>query len=715
MRNNLVRWLPMALAAAMILAGCGKQEKYQAGETGGTMTVGVLSQNEPSWLNPLLLSYTASTEIQDKLFLRLHRFDKGMNIVPELARSWKFSEDFSELTYLLRRDVKWSDGRPVTAEDVVHTYRLMVDPKTRYARAGQLQFVESVEVAGQFAVKFKFNRVYSDELFDTGIFVLPKHALESASDLRSGEFDAAPVTNGPFTLEQWNRGTSLTLVPNGSFYKGRPALDRIEFRFFGDGTALLAAVQSGQVDVTSDLSPADAGRLSGDPNLRIIDYPGWTYTYIGWNLRNPMFAEADMRRAFAMAINGQEMIQQVLHSKGKQVAGPLLPTSWAYDDQQKPLPHDPGRLKEALAKLGWRERNRDGYLYRQNQRQPLEITILLAQGQPVQEAAAAMVQKQLKELGIKVNLAVVDAVTFIQRVKDGRYDAMMFSWKNDYKVDPTAVWHSKPEKGRFNLLGYANPEVDGLIDQGLATLSRRKAKELWVKFQRIITEEQPTTYLFVPDVVTVAYKGFRGPDRDDRGPLASMDEWWIPAADRRGTALASAEPAPVPTPAPTAATPTASTTTVPAATPDRTAPDRTAPATQPRATPPPAPAPVNPQDILAATAAPATPPPAPATPSPQPSVEPAADTGIPPTEPEVIRAATPAYPDLARKAKITGRVFVRVVVAADGSVKSAEVVRGIGGGCDEAALDAAKKMTFRAGTVNGKPAERPITIPFTFR
>ncbi len=716
MNTRMLLRLFVGLGLGLLCLGCAKQEKYQAGEVGGTLTVGMLSSSEPSFLNPLALSYTASTDIHEKLFLRLHRFDREMNIVPELAQSWKFSEDFRELTYNLRRDVKWSDGRPVVAEDVVYTYRLMVDPKIKYARAGQLQFVESVEAVDQFTVRFKFRQVYADELFDTGIFVLPKHVLEKISDLRSGEFEASLVSDGPYQLRQWTRGVSLSLEPNRNFYKGRPALDLIEFRFYPDAASLLAAVQKGEVDITSDLSPTDAEKLAQDSNLNIIQYPGWTYTYIGWNLKHPLFSSAEMRQAFAMAINNAEIIQQVLRSKGRPVAGPLLPNSWAYDEAQKPQPYDPARLKSALSDLGYREKNRDGYLYRQNQRQPLEFSLLLAQGQPVQEAAALLIQRQFKELGIKVNLAVVDAVTFVQRLREGKFDAMMFSWKNDYKVDPTTVWHSQPEKGRFNLLGYANAEVDNLIDQGLGTLSRRKAKELWVKFQRIISQEQPATYLFVPDVVTVVYKGFRGPSRDERGPLASLDEWWIPSAERRAVAVASATaatPAPA-TPTPTATpTPAATTTPTPAATPTTsttvasTAPTTTRPA-------PPTPAPANPQDILAATTAPATPPPAPA-PTPEPVPEPAVESGIAPTEPEVIKAVTPAYPEVARKAKITGRVFVKVVVAADGSIKSAEVVRGIGGGCDEAALEAAKKMTYKPGTVNGQPVEKSITIPFTFR
>jgi len=709
MRRNpyfLLACLALPLLVAAVVPGCSKQEKYQAGELGGSLVVGTLY--EPASLNPVLLSYTASTDIHEKLFLRLHRFDKGMNIVPELAKSWKFSEDFRELTYNLRRDVKWSDGQPVTAEDVKYTFDLMVDPKTRYAKVGLLQFVEGVEVVTPNAVKFKFNRVYSDELFDTGIFVLPKHVLSAMAGLRSGEFDAAPVTDGPFTVEQWARGSQLSLVSNQGFYKGRPALDRITVRFFADEPGLLAALQKGDVDVTSDLSPASVAQAYQDPNLTTIDYPGWTYTYIGWNLKSQLFSKVEMRRAFAMAINTTEMIQDVLKSKGKTVAGPLLPVSWAYDAEQKPLPYDPEKLKAELAAMGWREKNRDGFLYNKNPRQALEITLLLAQGQPVQEAAAMMVQKQLRETGVKVNLAVVDAVTFIQRIKEGKFDAMLFSWKNDFKVDPTAVWHSRPDKGRFNLLGYSNPTVDTLIDQGLATLSRRKAKDLWVKFQRIISDEQPTTYLFVPDIVTMVYKGFKGPGTDERGPLASLDEWWIPASERRGTVVAAAAPAPTTTPAVTP-------TPVPTPTPDRPTPTpattisrpTTAPAAQP-------PKPVNPQDILAAEARPVTPPVA-AAPATEPTPEPAAEPQIESTEPEVVKTVTPSYPEIDRRAGITGKVFVKVVVAADGSVKSVEVVRGLSAGCDQAAMDAARKMTYKAGTENGKPVEKPKTIPFWFR
>ncbi|MDP2808149.1 MAG: ABC transporter substrate-binding protein, partial [bacterium] len=439
-------FLVMAAFLMIVMAGCSKREKYPLGEAGGTLTIGSL--NEPASLNPLLLSFTAPSDIQEKLFLSLHRFDKSMNIVPELAESWKFSEDFKEVTYHLRRDVKWSDGQPVTAEDVKYTFDLMTNPKVNYSRAGYLQFVEKVEVISAYTVRFKFNRLYSDELFDTGIIVLPKHALETQASLTSGEFDANPVTDGPYKVEQWIRGDRLVLAANPEFYKGQPALEQIVIRFFGDEAALAAALQNGEVDMTEDLSPQSILKLQGDPNLVTIDYPGRSYTYLGWNLKSPLFASAEMRKAFARAIDPSEMIQNVLLGKGQPAAGPILPSSWAYDENLKPMPYDPEMVKTVLSDLGWKTVNKDGFLAK-NPRQALQINLLLAQGQPVLEASAAIIQKQLKMVGVKVNVQVVDARTFIQKIRTGAYDVMMFSWKNDQKVDPTAVWHTKIEsKGK---------------------------------------------------------------------------------------------------------------------------------------------------------------------------------------------------------------------------------------------------------------------------
>jgi len=718
MRSWVFRGLFLMVAGFfLVLSGCSKSEKYPLGESGGILTIGTL--NEPASLNPLRLSFTASTDIHEKLFLSLHHFDKDMNIVAGLARSWKFSEDFKEVTYYLRKDIKWSDGQPVTADDVKFSFDMMRDPQIKYARAGGLQFVDKVEVVSPKVVKFVFNRVYSDELFDTGIMVMPKHIMEKMSAANSAEFDANPVSDGPYRVEEWIRGDRLVLAANPDFYKGKPALDRIVFKFFGDETSLMNALQNGTVDMTNDLSPQYALKVQGDPNLTSIEYPGRTFTFVGWNLKSPLFTDVNLRKAFAMGIDQASLINDVLMGKGKPATGPFLPTSWAYDQNLKPQVYDPDQARAMLAEMGWKDKNKEGYLAK-GPRQVLELNLLLARGQPVQEATAALIREQLKGIGVKVNLVMVDARTFIQRLRNGQYDAMIFSWKNDFKVDPTAVWYSTPEKGIYNfILKYSNPSIDSLIDKGLATLSRRKAKDIWVKFQQEIAAEMPATYLYVPDVVTIIYKGVKGPAQDARGPMASLDEWWIPAAERRGEAMASASSTPAEVVPPPTSQP------VETAAPERRQPERTATAPvkpQPIATrteqpaartatapvTPPKPAAVTPQDILVAEATPA-----PATSAPAVEETPQ-EPEIPPTEPEATKIVSPAYPENARKAGITGRVFVKILVGPDGKVKDAQVVRGIGYGCDEAAVDAAMKAQFKPGTKNGKPADTYITIPYPF-
>ncbi len=696
-----------AMGLFLILSGCSKKDKYPLGETGGTLIIGTMT--EPASLNPLYLSFTAATDIHEELFLTLHRYDENMNIVAGLAKSWKFSEDFKEVTYYLRKDVKWSDGQPVTADDVKYTFDIMRDPQLKYARAGGLQFVEKVEIIDPQTVKFIFNRVYSDELFDTGIMVLPKHIMETLGSANSPEFDDKLVSNGPYIVEKWIKGESLVLAANPGFYKGRPALDKIIFKFFANENSLMDAIQNGTVDMTSDLSPQYVLKVQGNPDLVTIEYPGRTFTFIGWNLKNPVFGDIKIRKAFTLAIDQSSILSEVLLNKGEAATGPFLPTSWAYDQNLKSQPYDPEQAKTILSELGWKDFNREGYLIK-GARQVLELNLLLAQGQPVQEATALLIKEQLKKIGVKVNLSSVDARTFIQGLRYGQYDAMIFSWKNDFKVDPTAVWHSAPEKGIYNfILKYSNPSVDSLIDRGLATLSRRKAKDIWVKFQQIIADEIPATYLYVPNVVTVTYKGVRGPSSDARGPLASLDEWWIPAAERRDVRLAlAAATAASETPQPSESTPPGRNAPgIPVTTAVKPPPTTTVMETPGvTATTTPKSAAVNPQDILVAETAPV--------PSVQPE-ETALEPEIPPTQPEVVRLVSPAYPEYARKAGVTGRVFVKILVGPDGKVKNAEVVRGIGYGCDEAAQDAAQKAVFKPGTKNGKPADSYITIPYPFK
>ncbi|HID32150.1 MAG TPA: hypothetical protein EYP24_02095, partial [bacterium (Candidatus Stahlbacteria)] len=276
----------MAVIAIILGVGltlsCQREKVTISGERGGTLVIGTFI--EPANLSPLYPSVTGMNEVVDLLFLHLHRVDpKTGEMIPELARSWEFSEDLKSITYYLRSDVKWWDGKPVTAEDIVFTFNLMKDPKTGYPNLAKLRFIEKVEKIGDHKVRFYFKKVYADELTDSDLQPLPKHILAKVKDLRRDPFNLNPVGNGPFKFKHWVPGRYLELLSNEDYYLGRPPLNRIVLRFYQDPDSLVSDLKTGIIDIATDLDPAMARELKKTKSVHLSSKPGRGFLYIGWN------------------------------------------------------------------------------------------------------------------------------------------------------------------------------------------------------------------------------------------------------------------------------------------------------------------------------------------------------------------------------------------------------------------------------------------------
>lgn len=719
----------IAFGLSVLLIGCGKA-KRTGGTQGGALIIGIT--DEPPTLNPLFLSLTSSTgwEIADRLFLSLHRLDKNKTIQPLLAEGWRFSEDFMELTYYLRKDVKWSDGREVTASDVKYTFELMKDPKNRYAYAHNLDLIDKVEIINNYTVKFIFKQVYADELLDSGIPVLPKHVLElETKPLRESEFNKNPVTNGPFRFSKWLPGDRIELVANPDFFYGRPYLDKLIFKIFPNDASLISELQAGRVDIAPDVSPIFYEKLKEAKDLEIYTLPSNSYIFIAYNLKDPLFSDPEVRKAITYAINRDEILKKTLHGLGKLTCSPIPQSSWAYDNSISPYPFDISMAKEILKERGWkvipislspRDRTKEDILSKDGK--PFQFSLMTNRGNETREEIAKFVEKELKKLNIKVTLEIVDAGTFVQRISEGKYQAMILGWTTGIKVDPSPVWHTPTEgqKGRYNFVGYTNSEVDSLINEGLTKFDRRRAKEIWKLFQKKIFEDCPYTFLYVPERVMAIYKSLKGVETGGTTILSSVENWWVPKGDIRlvedrvlvaVTTLPETTITPTPTPTPTPAPEITRTTTRPLnpeelllARETRSTRTDTARTTKTESTPL---TEEKKKEEVSTTTRPVE--------TTKTTETPVEKPFIPPTDPELLSLPSPVYPEMARQAGIEGRVFVRVLVGTDGKVKDAKVVKGIGGGCDESALAAAKKATFKPGTKDGELAEAWITLPYSFK
>jgi peptide/nickel transport system substrate-binding protein len=698
----------LMLLVLLVSLACQKGDReIFTGERGGELIVGSLV--EPTTLNPIYPTLGKSIGVEELLFLSLYGRNSEGKIVPQLAYSWEYAEDFRAITFHLRKDVQWSDGTEFTAEDVAFTFDLIKDPKVGSPLAASVRFIDSVKVINPYKICFYFNRVYADELLDAGLRPLPKHILKDVADVRNSDFNMSPVGNGPYVLESWERGKKMVLSANETFYKGKPPLEKVHFWFAAGEEALAVEMLEGNVDIVTDVSPSLYERIKDHEDINLIIKPGDTYTYIGWNLTRPLFSNLNMRLALTSAINREKLVEEVVLDLADIAKGPIPPTSWAYDEELRIHSFDQEKAKAMLDEMGWKlPRNRN---VRRKDNEPLRFTLITNKENPIRIAIANFVAANLAAVGVQVTTEFLDTPTFIARLIEGDFDAFILGWSVKDRIDPTMVWNSDPAKGKFNLVSYKNPRVDSMIDMGLLTLDRRETKKIWAEFQRIIAEDIPNTFLFYPKEIAAASRRVKGIEEDDaRFILANLDYYWIPGDLRSSVDVAALgegieeeaieeeeekEPE------------------EPIVNPEELL-EKKAVEEVVKETTPTLEVATAPEEEKAGTESGGMEPAAVGKETTEVATEPEPEE-IPPTLPKIKKLVVPAYPEAAKLVGAEGTVFVQVIIGVNGIVKSAVVVKSSGNpACDAAALSAAKVTEWIPGTKNGKPAEMTQTYPIRF-
>jgi peptide/nickel transport system substrate-binding protein len=530
------------LAAAVALGGatgCGgggeaRETPASAAEPtpGGTCVVGLFSDFDS--LNEFVSTDANATDcMENLLYLPLLRWSADIELEGALARSWDFSEDGRTITMQLRDDVRWHDGVPTTAEDVVFSFDRFRDPALAYADIGDLRRLESVEAVGPYAVRFRFTQPYANQLSDLRRVILPKHLLENvpSAEMESAAFNTAPVGNGPFRFVRWRRNQELVLEANPDFPDGRPYLDRIVLRVIPDQTAIETALRSGELDFVDRLRFETVSDFRRDPAFRVYTYPQRGYQYVGWNTRTPFFDTANERLAMTLAIDRRSILDALVFGEGKVTAHPVMSLSPFYASDIAPHPYDPDRARELLAAAGWKDTDGDGWLDQDGRK--FEFTLVTNLGNQLREDTLVIIQDQLKRIGISVIPGVREWSVFLDDLKSKRFEACHLSWQTDFTVDPYDLFHSDAVEGKYNFTAFSNPRVDELIDAGSAARTAEEASPFWHELQAVLHEQQPYTILFELDYSVGTSARLRGVDIDVRGIFVGAREWWIAPADRK--------------------------------------------------------------------------------------------------------------------------------------------------------------------------------------
>jgi peptide/nickel transport system substrate-binding protein len=504
--------------------GCNREPGVKKPDT---ITVGFLA--DAKRLLPLLASDSASGEISGLIYNGLTKYDKNIQVTGDLAESWNVSPDGLQITFNLRRGVKWHDGVEFTADDVLFTYRTVIDPKIPTPYSSNYGPVEKVEILDKYTVRVSYKEPYAPALESWGMGIIPKHILDG-KDISSEIYNRNPTGTGPYTLKEWVTGQKIVLHAFDDYFEGKAGIDKYVARIISDTATMFLELKFGGIDFMN-LSPPQfklqANSAVFNKYFQKFKYPSFGYTYLGYNLLDSKFSDKRVRQALTHSINKADIIAGVLLGYGMPCTGPFPPESWAYNKEVKDLEYDPKEALVLFSQAGWKK-NKDGLLEKDGM--PFSFTVLVNQGNEARLKTAQIIKENLKKVGIETKIRVLEWQAMLHQFIDKkRFEAIIMGWALSRDPDAYDIWHSsKTKEGEFNFISYKNEEVDKLLLEGRRTFDLEKRKKIYHRIHEILADDQPYTFLYVPDALPVLHKRFKGVEKAPLGIWYDFIHWHVP-------------------------------------------------------------------------------------------------------------------------------------------------------------------------------------------
>ena len=533
--NRVKRAMRTIVIATIVVASasCGGGDSNGGGQGGDGGTVIVGMRSDFKGFNTVVTSDQYGMElINYALFTPLIQYDKDLKPQPYLAEAWELQGD-TAIQFRLRTDVKWHDGQPVTAEDVKFTFDRAKDPAAAsLVGAAFLTEVKSAEVVDANTIRFSFVRPHAQAIEDFWWAPVPKHLLEgvAAADMQNAPYNRAPVGSGPFKFGEWTAGQRLIITRNPDFPAalGGPAkAERVVFRIVPEASTLMTELLTGGVHVDIPMVPDQVAQVEGSGQATLHSFPGRTVYYVGWNNERPMFQDANVRRALALAINRPEIINALLHGQGEVATSTVPPFSPLYPKDLTPIAFDQAQSKQLLESAGWVDTNGDGI--REKGGKPLKFA-MLSSDDALRRQVVEVLQSQLKAVGAQVDVNVMEFQTMLQSHKSRDYDAIFTNWVLDnfqISAAPFALFHSSQADVKLsaNRSGVRIPALDRAIDAGTTATDEAAQKAAWRQLTEVIQQEQPVTFMFWLNELAAVRNNVTGVEMDPRGELRSIAQW----------------------------------------------------------------------------------------------------------------------------------------------------------------------------------------------
>ncbi|HHX73996.1 MAG TPA: hypothetical protein GX699_03745 [Firmicutes bacterium] len=522
------RLLFFFLTCLLLVSGCQKQQQENP-----ELHFHVAALTGPLTLNPVFVRDSASAEVAALLHTTLLVTDpQTLTPRPRLITAWEY--DREKLTYLftLHPEAVWSDGTPITAEDVAFTLRVIAHPDytgllylpLRYVlgaaeyKAGHASGLADGAIAGirvldEKTLAVTLKEPYAPFLSLLTFAPLPAGLLAEVNirDLESHEFSLhRPVSSGPYLLAEWKRDEYVHARANPDYFLGKPALDNLYYRFIPNAETQMIELLAGKLDlVPTAVKVEDVAALRENPDLKVYSNPRLVYDYIAINTKKADSPVSDkrVRSALAMLLDRKAVVDNILLGFADPLYGPLLPLHFAYDPALEKETVDLAEARRLLVEAGYTQ---------------ARLRLIFNAGNPVRENVSLVFKEQAAKIGIDIRVSLLEWEAFLAAITAGDFDLAILGRGVEADPDLSYHWHSA---GPGNTYGYSNEQVDALLEAAAAEESVAERTRLYREAQRLLVEDVPAIWLYARRAVHAATAGLDGFIPHPENLFYNVHEW----------------------------------------------------------------------------------------------------------------------------------------------------------------------------------------------
>jgi len=521
-------WVWGAVGSSALIACVDSTPSTKAPSGGGTLVI--TASSDPNLLFPPTLTSVQARQVAEQIYDYLVVVGPELNTfsdagyIPRLAQSWIWSRDSLSIAFKINPLARWHDGAKAGADDVRFTYQVYTNRIVASSTASELSNIDSVTTRDSLTAVFWYHARSPHQLLDASqIMILPRHIFAKVPMDSMAEAGAreTPIGTGRFRFMRRVQGSLLELTADTTNYRGRPGVNRLIWSITSNSATAVTKLLGGEADIVPALQADNITELKRHPELREISLPSTDYFYLAFNLRLPVFASRELRRALTMAVDRASLVSNAYDTLARVAVGPTVRVFPTTDTMLKQIPFDPQRARAILDSLGWRDTTADGVRIRNGVE--LAFTTLVPSSSKPRLSMASMIEAKLKLIGVGMKTLSMDFQTFQSRLESREFDAAIGQWKlGAAPYSAPELWGgaaARDKKGR-NYGAYSNPRFDAYVDSAISARTLVASRRYFTTAYQTIIDDAPAIWLSEPKTVI-------GLNRRIQTGAMRADAWWF--------------------------------------------------------------------------------------------------------------------------------------------------------------------------------------------